>query len=183
MKAIIFHGTDDTPESYWYPWLRRELEHRGFSVEVPHYSDINHVPADKFVPKVLQEHTFDEETVLIGHSAGGPLILSILEQIKQKVAQAVLVAGFSAPLPNEDVNIILQSSYDWPRIKAQADDFVFFNSDNDPWGCDDVQGRALFDNLGGTLIIRHDGHFGSASNNQPYEEFPLLLKTIKGAEV
>ena len=32
-NAIIFHGTDDNPDRYWYKWLGKELEQEGQSVE------------------------------------------------------------------------------------------------------------------------------------------------------
>ena len=179
MNAIIFHGTDLKPTDFWYPWLESELKKRGFRVDVPAYPDINHKPVAEFIPEVLSAHHFDNETVLIGHSSGASLILSILERIDRKVAQAILVAGYSEPLPGP-ADPILQPSYDWERIRAHSDDFVFINSANDPWGCDDVQGRRMFDRLGGTQIIRNDGHFGSESFNQSYEEFPLLLGLVKG---
>lgn len=182
MKAVIFHGTDLKPEDFWYLWLKRELEKRGFKVELPYYPDINHQPIAEFLPIVLKSHDFDPETVLIGHSSGSALILSILERIDISIAQAILVAGYSEPLPGPQ-DPILQDIYDWSRIKNGAKDFVFINSVNDPWGCNDTQGRKLFDNLGGTQIIRNDGHFGSITNNQPYPEFPLLLKLVHGVKV
>lgn len=181
MNAIIFHGTDCKPEDFWYQWLKTQLEARGFNVELPYYPEMNHVPIDEYIEKILKAHSFDEETVLIGHSSGGSLILSILERIEPTVTQAILVAGFSEALDHEGgEDIILQPSYNWEKIKAHAKDFVFINSDNDPWGCDDKQGRKLFDKLGGTQVICHDGHFGSTAKNQPYKEFPLLERLITG---
>jgi hypothetical protein len=55
-------------------------------------------------------------------------------------------------------------------------DLVFINAPVDPYGCDAEQGRAMFERLGGTQIIRGDGHFGDY--NQPYDTFPLLDKLI-----
>lgn len=178
MKAIIFHGTDCSPDDYWYPWLKSKLEVAGYRVEVPSYPHINHEPIDKSLTLVLQNHQFDSETVLIGHSAGSPLILSILQAVDTPVAQAVLVAGYSMRLPDEEKDPVLQDSYDWAKIKANARDFVFINSVDDPWGCNAEQGRRLFDNLGGTQVIRDDGHFGSTKYQQPYREFPLLRALI-----
>lgn len=177
-NAIIFHGTDCKPGDYWYGWLKAELEKAGYKVELPYYADINHEPIGIFLPKVLSNHTFDQDTVLVGHSAGAPLILSVLEQVDQKIAQAVLVAGYTMPLPNVEKDPVLQDNYRWDKIKQNADDFVFINSVNDPWGCDDEQGRIIFDHLGGTQIIRNDGHFGSTTYNQPYLTFPLLKSLI-----
>lgn len=179
-KVIIFHGTDCSPDNkfYWYAWLKKELEAKGCEVETPYYPTINHEQIDMFLPKVLANHEFDSDTILVGHSAGAPLILSILENIHEKVAQSVLVAGFSEPLPGDELEPVLQNSYDWARIALHSEDFVFINSVNDPWGCDDKQGRILFDHLGGTQIIRNEGHFGSEGQGIPYVEFPLVRDII-----
>lgn len=180
-KAIIFHGTDCKPDdpTYWYQCLGQQLEARGYEVELPYYPDINHEPIATFLPKVLAAHTFDSDTTLIGHSAGGPLLLSILENIQQPVAQAILVAGYSMRLPGEEKDPVLQDGYDWDKIKAHVKDITFINSVNDPWGCSAEQGRIMFDQLDGTQIIRNDGHFGSTSQNQIYTEFPLLERLVK----
>jgi predicted alpha/beta hydrolase family esterase len=175
-KAIIFHGTDENPGRYWYSWLAQQLRDRGYRTEVPAYPDINHAPITEFLPKVLRRHAFDKETVLIGHSAGGPLLLSILEHSHMTVSQAILVAGFSTPLAGE--HPILQDAYDWTKIKQNVHDIYFVNSVNDPWGCDDKQGRTMFEHLGGTQIIRNEGHFGSGIYNQPYPTFNLLNDLI-----
>jgi serine hydrolase len=180
-KAIIFHGTDCKPDDpiYWYGWLGEQLKVAGYEVEVPYYPGINHEPIETFLPKVLKSHVFDDETVLVGHSAGGPLLLSILENIDAVIPKAILVAGYSMRLPGEEKDPVLQGNYDWEKIKAHVKDIYFINSTNDPWGCDDKQGRIMFDHLDGTQIIRNDGHFGSRSNNQQYTEFPLLARLIK----
>lgn len=178
-KAIIFHGTDCKPEDYWYQWLGNQLEARDYVVEIPYYPDINHEPIATFLPKVLKNHTFDSDTVIIGHSAGGPLLLSILENVQAVLPQAILVAGYSMRFPNEDKDPVLQDVYNWQRIRDHIKDIVFINSANDPWGCDDKQGRIMFDKLGGTQIIRNDGHFGSTTYNQPYQTFDLLNKLIQ----
>lgn len=177
-KAIIFHGTDCKPEDYWYQWLGKQLEARGYKVEIPYYPDINHEPIDLFLPRVLAAHTLDSDTVIIGHSAGGPLLLSILENVNQPLTQAILVAGYSMRPPGEVKDPVLQDSYDWEKIKANGKDIIFINSVNDPWGCDAEQGRIMFDKLGGTQIVKNDGHFGSTTYNQPYPEFPLLGRLV-----
>lgn len=178
-KAIIFHGTDCKPTDFWYPWLAKQLEARGFTVEIPSYPDINHEPIATFLPKVLENHTFDSDTVIIGHSAGSPLLLSILENVEATLPQAILVAGYAKRIFGDERDPVLQDSYDWEKIKQHAQDFVFINSVDDPWGCNAEQGRYMFDQLGGTQIIRNDGHFGSTSYNQPYLDFPLLDRLVK----
>ena len=173
--AVLFHGTGANPEVCWFPWLRERLTDRGYVVEAPHYPELNVEPIDTFLPKVLTDHAFDEGTVLVGHSGGAALILAVLQHIDATVAQALLVAGYSTQ-PNTSDEPVLQADYDWAAIKAHARDFCFINSRHDPYGCDDRQGRAMFERLGGTQIIRDDGHFGD--HDQPFQTFELLDRLI-----
>jgi predicted alpha/beta hydrolase family esterase len=173
--AIIFHGTGGNPRVVWYPWLGQRLTERGYTVERPHYPELNVEPIATFLPRVLANHVFTEDTVLVGHSGGAALLLALLEHLDARVSQAILVAGYGTK-PNTGDEPVLQDSYHWPAIKAHVRDLYFVNSRNDPYGCDETQGRALFERLGGTQVVRDDGHFGDY--NQPYETFELLDKLI-----
>ena len=173
--AIIFHGTGGDPGTCWYPWLGAQLEARGYAVELPHYPDLNSDPIETFLPTVLARHTLTSDTVLVGHSGGASLLLALLEHAGVQVAQAILVAGYSTR-PNEEEEPVLQERYDWPAIRANARELVFINSVHDPYGCDAAQGRAMFDRLGGTQIVRDEGHFGD--HDDPYPTFELLDRLI-----
>lgn len=142
---------------------------------MPHYPGLNVEPIATFLPTVLSNHDFGEHTVLVGHSGGVALLLAVLEHAEQTVSQAILVAGYCTP-PNTSEEPVPQASYDWAAIKAHARDLYFINSRRDPYGCDERQGRAMFERLGGTQIVRDDGHFGD--DDQPYETFDLLDKLI-----
>ena len=174
-RAIIFHGTNGSPDNCWYPWLAGRLAARGYAVEVPHHPGINVEPIDTFLPTVLDGHRFDEDTVVVGHSGGAALLLALLERLDVTVAQAVLVAGYCT-VPNTSPEPVLKHDYDWDAIRSHVRDLYFINSREDPYGCDDRQGRAMFERLGGTQIVRDDGHFGDY--NQPYETFDLLDRLI-----
>lgn len=178
-NAIILHGTSGKPASFWFPSIKKFLESRGYEVWVPSLPEPDTPKLNVQLPFVLKNGKFSSETILIGHSAGTPLILSILENINVKINKAILVAGYARSNPKNEPQPILQEKYNWDKIKNNVKEIIFINSDNDPWGCDDKQGRHMFDNLGGTLIIRHgEGHMGSDSFNQPYREFPLLEKLL-----
>ena len=174
-KAILFHGTGAHPGVVWLPWLRERLTERGYAVEVPHYPDLNVESIATFLPKVLRNHTFDADTVLVGHSGGAALLLAVLEHAPAPVDQAILVAGYSTA-PADEHEPVLQASYDWSAIRANVRDLYFINSRVDPYGCDAEQGRAMFARLGGTQIVRDDGHFGDI--DQPYDSFELLNRLI-----
>ncbi len=173
-NAIILHGTGCTPSSYWFPQIKKFLEKIGYEVWIPQLPEADIADLKKWLPVALSGK-YNQDTILIGHSAGSPLVLSVLENLKKPISKAILVAGF---LNNPDSKI-LQKTYKWKKIKQNVKDIIFINSADDPWGCDDGQGLKLFKHLGGTLIIREsEGHFGSTVFKQPYKKFPLLEKLI-----
>lgn len=175
-KILILHGMGSSPDNYWHPWIKKELTEKGYTVSAPQLPNTDEAKLSEWLPFILENENIDEDTILISHSAGGPLILSILENLDFKIKQAILVSGF-VDYPKTPT---LQDSYNWEKIKKNCNEFIFINSDNDPWGCDDKQGRKMFDKLGGTLIIKQgEGHMGSNHFGQPYKEFPFLLKLIK----
>ena len=177
-NAIIIHGTGGNPSVFWIPWLAAELKKSGYKVSTPQIPNSENPVLSEALSFVLDNYEINEDTVLIGHSSGATLILSILESIDVKVKKAILVAGFCRQLGDEKAPI-LQYSYDWSKIKSHSDELYFINSDNDPWGCDDSMGREMQQHTGGKLIVMHDGHMGSDKYDQPYKEFPLLLKLIE----
>ena len=174
-RAIIVHGTGGHPDAVWYPWLADRLSARGYVVDRPHLPGLNVEPVARTLPRLLEARTLDADTVLVGHSGGAALLLAVLEHLDGPVAQAVLVAGYCTP-PNDADEPVLQESYDWDRVRANAGDLVLVNSVRDPYGCDAEQGRAILDRAGGTLVVRDDGHFGDV--DQPYATFPLLDRLI-----
>ncbi|MBN2619019.1 MAG: alpha/beta hydrolase [Spirochaetales bacterium] len=173
--AIIFHGTGGNPQAIWYPWLGNQLKSKGYYVETPHWPELNIEPIETFLPKILSTHNFTQETVLIGHSGGAALLLSILEKLKVPVKSTYMIAGYHAQ-PNKENEPVLQQKYDWEIIRANCGDAYIINSVVDPYGCDANQGRFIFDRIGGTQIIRNQGHFGDW--NQEYPSFPLLNQLI-----
>ncbi len=178
-QVILLHGTDGNPDNFWFPYIKNNIDKTKYKVIAPQLPNPDKPDIKTWLPFTLNNFSFTQDTILVGHSAGCPLILSILENINTTIEKAILVSGFCKPL-DSDPEPILQPSYDWEKIKLHSKRFIFINSVNDPWGCDDKQGRCMFDKLGGELIIRSDqGHMGSGYFNQPYEEFPLLKALIE----
>lgn len=177
-NAMIFHGTGDTNASYWFPWIRKILEAKGCDVWLPQMPNAEKPNLADWLPFAEKNGTFTDETILIGHSAGSQLILSILEKMDVRIKQAFLVSGYAKPL-KESADSELIGEFDWAKMKGKYQQITFINSDNDPWKCDDRQGRIMMDHLGGVLVIpKGEGHMGSTTLNQPYREFPLLVKLL-----
>ena len=178
-NAILIQGAGETKRSFWLPYVSRELAKRGYAVWLPQLPHNDKPDVKVTLPFILNNGVFSKETIIIGHSAGCALVLAVLQHIKVQIRQAILVAGYWRELPPPGANGALLQRYDFPTIKKHVCDIVYINSDNDPWGCDDLQGKEMFDRLGGTLILRHgEGHMGSDLFKQPYKTFPLLLKLV-----
>lgn len=177
-NAIIFHGTGDTNNDFWFPYIKEELKAKGFEVWLPQLPNSKKPNIKDWLTFILENGKFTSETVLIGHSAGAQIILSILENIDVQIKQAILVSGYAESL-RESADSDKKPNLNWEKIKEHVQDIIFINSDNDPWECNDAQGRIMLNRLGGTQIIPHgEGHMGSTTHKQPYKKFPLLAKLI-----
>lgn len=157
---LIAHGAGSTPESNWFPWLKKELEANGFKVIVPQFPN---TPSDQTLDNWLDEidkYNINEETIAIGHSLGAPFLLNLLERNKLKTVY--LVAGFIGLLNNEFDEVIHTFSnkeFDWNSIKTNCENFHIIYSDNDPH-VDTKKATELSVKLGiKPKLIKGAGHF------------------------
>ena len=126
MKNVaIFHGTGGTPNHFWHPYLKEELEKQAYEVWVPQLPNTKNPDISEWLPYALENKNYDADTILIGHSAGCPLILSILEKLDKPIHQAILVAGFTLPL-DDNPEPILQEKYDWEKIRSNCNHFLLY---------------------------------------------------------
>ncbi len=175
--AAIFHGLGGSEKSFWIPWLKASLEAKDFTVWTP-----NLPPCEKFddldlwVDDVVAKSPHRFFDLMIGHSAGCPLILRLLSRKDFSARHIISVAGFIKPSADMKNDATYPEAFNIAHIKSNCQTFTFFHSDNDPWDCGEEQGQFLRQSLGGTLIIKtDDGHFGSDYFQQPYKTFPMLL--------
>src|ERR1700690_1832263 len=106
MKKVVFvHCWEGTPDQAWYPWLKKELEAKGFEVIVPQLPDTNSPRIAKWVPALaVAAGVVDDDTYFVGHSMGCETIVRYLEGLPegQKVGGAVFIAGFFERLTGLD---------------------------------------------------------------------------------
>jgi len=173
--AILLHGTGGNDKDYvWFNDTKQYLEKHGYSVWWPQLPNADKPllqPAIQFVTKNMP--TLDEYSVIVSHSSACPLVLSLLERIETPIAQAILIGGFYEDIHDDGYSpLMLQESYDWAKIRANAKEIYLLNSDDDPWGCTDKQARPIAEKLQAPLIVMFgQGHMGSLTFKQPYREF------------
>lgn len=185
-NALILHGAGNNSQGNWFPWLKKKLESIGYKVWVPDLPDSGTPDKEKWLDAVFSNKSWDfnEESVLIGHSAGATLILRTLENLPEniKIGKAILVAGpanmGTMPEYFKYKKSLVSQPFNWKKIKKSCTEFYFVHSDKDPYDCGEEQGKILQDHLGGELIVKKgEGHFNLEKGPQ-YKKFPLILKLL-----
>lgn len=188
-RVFIVHGWGGYPEEGWFPWLKKELETKGFAVVVPQLSDADTPRIQKWVPKLAQAvGAADEHTYFVGHSMGCQTIARYFETLPEgvRVGGAVFVAGFFKRLtglgddPNEQETERhwLGTPIDFARVKSHLPKSIAVFSDDDPWVPLDNQDD-FRDKLGSEIIIEHArGHFSGGRDGT--KEFPIVRDALLG---
>jgi predicted alpha/beta hydrolase family esterase len=185
-RVFIIHGWDSSPDDAWLPWLKKELEARGFDAIVP-------VMPNPFVP-VIGEWIGHLRTVVgavrasdifVGHSVGCQTILRYLEsQSDMPFAVPVLcVAGWFTlhGLESEEEKQIarpwLETPIDFDAVRNMCAPLDVILSDDDPY-VDLTENKRIFENdLGGSVVVEHVmGHFSIEHGG--VRELPLVLDII-----
>lgn len=99
---IIIHGYTASPQSHWFPWLKKYLENQGAVVTIPampNSSDPDPVEWLQYLEQLSLP--LDANTILIGHSLGCITGLRFLEKHRKEIDQIggyILVSGFAETL-------------------------------------------------------------------------------------
>lgn len=181
MKVVIIHGYQGTAMGGWRPWLKRELEARGFEVSVPEMPTPDAPRAEEWVA-VIGREVGDEGNgcVLVGHSLGCIAILRYLEGAKKKVAGAVLVAGFAEKLGDgfEQIENFVEKPLEFASVRKNCGKMAAIFSDNDPY-IPLSQVALLERGLGAkTLVLHARGHFSSSEGTTKLPEVLALILEI-----
>lgn len=181
----MVHGWGGTPQEGWFPWLKRELEVKGFEVVVPQLPDAENPHIKAWVPALASAvGRPGADTYLVGHSMGCQTIIRYLETLREgeKIGGAVFVAGFTRPLTgleSDEEEAIgrewTQTPIDFSLVRPRLGRSVALFSDNDPWvpvaNIEDFREK-----LGSEIIIQSGrGHFDEEAG---FMELPIVLEKL-----
>ena len=185
-RVFIIHGWEGNPNNAWFPWLKKELETRGFEVNAPAMPDPDEPNRGAWVNALIQVvGTPNKETYLIGHSIGCKAIMRYLESLSDDVQMGgiIFVASWLT-LTNmeertDDEKRVLKDwntlPYNFSKIKQIGNKFVAIFSDDDP----DVplENTKVFEKeFGAKIIIESEkGHF---SDDAGVFELPIVLEEL-----
>ena len=182
-RVFIVHCWSGNPESYWYPWLKKELEINGFKVNVlsmPNADEPKIRTWVNFLKKNVKNP--DENTYFVGHSIGCQAILRYLETLEDniKVNKCIFVAGwFSLMGLGKDEEKIakpwITKKINFEKIKSKAKKFIAIFSDDDPY-VPLLDTKKFEKELDAEVIIEHSkGHFDSETESK---ELPIILEIL-----
>ncbi len=190
-RAFIIHGYRSNPNEAWLPWLRGELETRGYLVSLPPMPHADHPVISEWIEFITRlVGVPDDGTTLIGHSLGCQGVLRYLETVGVaggSVAKTVLVAGIF-PMGMSPAEADMETGGDpaldpWfsqgldpLKVKRAAGNCTVILSDNDPYiGVD--RAKAVFRaTLDPRIIIEHGhGHF---NEDDRVVELPSALAAV-----
>lgn len=131
-NALILHGAGNNSKGNWFPWLKKQLEAKGYKVWSPELPNAD-IPIQKdWLGTIFsnKEWGFNKDSIIIGHSAGATLILRILERLPKgvKINRAILVAGSidkgKYPEFFQYKEDLTREPFNWGKIKIQARTFI-----------------------------------------------------------
>ncbi|MBI2129384.1 leucine--tRNA ligase [Candidatus Woesearchaeota archaeon] len=131
---VLIHGYAGSPDALFFPWLRKELEGKGYKVNVPNLPDTDNPDVIKQAEYVLKNERFDENTVLLGHSLGAAVALKILERLEKPIKKLILAAGFIEPKFKDKKRPFDETfnwKFDFDKIKKNVKDIAILRAKND----------------------------------------------------
>lgn len=184
-RVFIIHGWGGHPEEGWFPWLKKELETKGFKVLIPAMPNTEEPKIETWVP--FLSHLVgipDLNTFFVGHSIGCQTIIRYLETLSEdmKIGGAVFVAGFYnlRGLETEEEKRIIEPWVNTPlndeKIRKAVNKAIAIFSDNDPFVLPENQ-TSWKERVGAQIIVEHNkGHFNE--EDPAVYELPSVLEAI-----
>jgi len=184
-KVYIIHGWEGHSKEGWYPWIKKELESKGYTVEVPDMPNSDEPKINAWVSYLNEKvGTPDKETYFIAHSVGCQTVLRYLEKIEEpKIGGMVLVAPwvnlepvvFEEEGAEEIAKPWIETPIDWEKAKSSTENITAIFSDNDPYV--PMSDSEIFkEKLGAEIIIEHEK--GHLSEEHGIMELPVVLEKI-----
>lgn len=172
---MLLHAWFGNPEDIWYPWLKNELEKKGYKVWAPELPTMPTKNPDlgEMLRFILKEKFVDRETVVIGHSLGAVLALRLAEKVA--FAKGILLAAWDFNDLTPEHQSFWQTMMNHAEIKKNVTDWVFLISDNDPYVTKSIAHEVAGRVNGVAVDVGARGHFGEVDK---IGEVPEILDYI-----
>ncbi len=112
-KVLLIHGFEGSAEGNWFPWMKGELEKRGFEIRTATMSTSKHPVVDEWMKELTPLiKDFGRNDIIIGHSLGSKAALHLALKTKKHIGHLLLVASAIGALSHRD----------WEKMKREWSD-------------------------------------------------------------
>lgn len=175
-KALILEAWYSKPEDEWYPWLKKELEKKGYEVYVPDLptQQTNLPDLKKQLSFVEKNFELDKKIIVFGHSLGTLLAMRLAE--KHQFKKMFLIAGWDFDDLTPEHKKFWPNKINHAKIKRNVKEIYCISSDNDPYVTAAIS-EEMCKRLGGKFIlIKGKKHFSEKIGG--VTNIPQLLKYV-----
>jgi leucyl-tRNA synthetase/predicted alpha/beta hydrolase family esterase len=142
--VLIIHGTGSYCRFGWYGWLADELEKLGHKVITPDMPNPNEPDLAEWLSELDKyKDKLNENSVVIGHSLGGPVAMHFVSKLSKKVGKIILVAPTSDKIdwkeyaklhPEDPVDHQIEfhrTEISYDNVHKNVGRVIYYYSDND----------------------------------------------------
>ncbi len=183
MKRIfIIHRWSGGPDDDWRPWLKTELENKGYKVYIPYMPDTEVPIIEKWVNYISKLVGIpDGNTYFIGHSIGCQAILRYLENIDSPIGGALFVAGWFnlENLEDDEIKKIakpwIENPLNFNKIKSVLPKSTLIISDDDPYGAFKENTEKFSRIVTNVCVLQNKGHITQKNEPVILDQFFKLI--------
>jgi predicted alpha/beta hydrolase family esterase len=185
INCMIIHGSP-RDQAHWVPigdpkrwqtWIKTELEKRGIETYTPTMPDPVE-PRYSAWKEEFEKLPVNENSILVGHSAGGAFLPRWLGENQQKVRKLILIAPGKniGDYPNAEHNRELYDFEISPSLKERVGEIVIITSPEEP--SHRQKNVTLYKELLGARVLSIPGKGHFVYKDMGTNEFPELLEEI-----
>ncbi len=193
-EFVFLHAYGDNSKSVFWEWLKKEIELRGGNVIfTPNLPGGKAPKLEEQLKAVLDNYSFNENTIVIGHSLGNILMMKILENISTKISGFIMVGSplprsieeydngnaFRDFKPRPTLGKYCNWKFDYNKIKMNVKKIVVLEDENDhivPGN--DPKKLAEFLNAEYILSVGNKSHYNGKTEesvlNCIFEKWPIF---------
>ncbi|MFZ1801468.1 MAG: alpha/beta hydrolase [Candidatus Saccharimonas aalborgensis] len=176
IKIILIHGNGGgTGQDNWFPYVKKQLEEKGFTVVSETMPDNILARESQWLPFLKDKLGADEDTILVGHSSGAVAAMRFAEN--NKLYGSVLVGACYTDLGDEDEKAsgYYSRPWQWDKIKANQNWIIQFASTDDPY-IPIEEARHIHEQLDSEYHEAvNEGHYGEDKSKTIFPELVELL--------
>jgi len=176
---VLVHGYGGNGASNYFPDLKSYLEDQGHTVLTPNLPNTHTPNLDEQVAYLKENITLDEDSVVLGHSLGGPVVVKWLTDVGKKVSKVIfsdsVVTSEFNDTKRPDVQAATDwSTYDYSAIKDLAEEIVMVVDENYPI-IKKEDSEKMAENLGARIVNSKPEapHFNGVQEPIFYDEVPV----------